>query len=436
MSMSGEIQVRQFYVADKYPAHATITALKNGQLLDVAALDPNGTAVANNSDIMFAVKNNKGGVSLSDAIKSSNVMYAHSKSYSGANRKSVTISDIPVVANELYTVSIPISGYGSLSIENEYIKEGFYKAITGDTVENVVDGLIISLARNFSREQPPANTTTTYTKKGGATVVLQDNLVFEFDKVTTDGTAEISTLTVTVVASEDGTVKVTLNGKDHFPEVTALGATVTSNAAEIAAYIDNLADYEASNVAGLITITATNERAEADLAFDANGVAGIAATAATTTPGVDGTVFGIKISEKDWLPEYYVTGKKSRLFLDFKVDARFPGDSLPTVTNDAGSDGSGTGYQVRNLEYYLLGNRQDSLRGAGYPHNFEAKYDSKLDGTYALLEIGYYDESRDDPMKSKKQITIAMESVADMNLLIAEVNKALLAKGIVVADVA
>ena len=137
----------------------------------------------------------------------------------------------------------------------------------------------------------------------------------------------------------------------------------------------------------------------------------------------------------NWLPNYYVTGKKSRTFLDFKVDARFPGDTLPTVVSIVGSEGVGTGYQVRNMEYYFLGNRQDSFRGIGYPHNFDAEYDSILTNTYHIFEIGYYDESRDEPMKSKKQITIAIDNATDMNAMLVDVNKSLLARGIVVGDV-
>lgn len=329
--MQGEIQTRQFYVPADFPGHATITALRAGTNLDLAALQPDGTAVANDSELVLALKNNKGGITLSDVIKPGNVLYAHSKKTAARVGKTATISAITAIANQLYTVSIPISGYGSLSIENEYIKEGFYKSKTGDTAENIVDGLVQSLARNFSREQPSLGTQTTYTLANASTVKIQDNAVFTFSK-------------------------------------TGTGASAA-----------------------------------------------------------------LVITEKNWLPTYYVTGKKTRTQLDFRVEVRFPGDTLPTIVQTVGVEGTGTGYQVRNMEYYLLGNRQDSFRGAGYPHNFEAVYDSDVTKSYHLLEIGYYDESRDDPMKSKKQITVAIEALADMNLLIAEVNKSLNSTGITVA---
>ena len=330
MSMQGEIQVRNFYLGGAFPAHATISALRAGTNLDLAALKPDGTAVANNSELVIAVKNNKGGITMSDVINPKRVLYAHSKKTVARVGKTATISAITAIANSLYTVSIPIWGYGSLSVENEYIKEGFYKSKTGDTAENIVDGLVQSLARNFAREQPALSTTTTYTLADASTVEIRDNAVFGFSKTG-----------------------------------TGAGAALV-------------------------------------------------------------------ITEKNWLPQYYVTGKKTRTQLDFRVEVRFPGDTLPTVTQSVGVEGIGTGYQVRNMEYYLLGNRQDTFRGAGYPHNFEESYDSDVTKSYHLLEIGYYDESRDDPMKSKKQITIAIEALADMNLLIAEVNKSLLAQGIVV----
>lgn len=433
MSMVGENQVRHFYVAGAFPEHASISALRAGAKLDLAALKPDGSAIANNSEFVLALKNNKGTITLSDVVNPKNVSYAKSIKFAAKTPTVINISDIPVVANKLYTIAIVIAGYGSLSVENEYIKEGFYKSKSTDTVEDIVDGLIQSLARNFHREQPQLGTMTTYTKKGGIDVKIHDNVAFAFSKTALDGAFEVSTITVTAAATVAGTATVSLNGVTVNLPLTA--SDIATNAQEIADAIDALPGYSAvSNGVDKVTITAGVAGAQTDIATFAAGTAtSAAATLAVVTQGAATTDFGIAITEKDWLPEYYVTGKKSKLFLDFKVDVFFPGETLPTVAKTGGVQGSGTGYQVRNMEYYFLGNRQDSMRGMGYPHNFEAVYDSKLDGQYHLIEIGYWDESRDEPMKSKKQITVAIESLADANKLIAEINKSLLATGIVVA---
>lgn len=334
MGMVRENQVRNIFVASDFPGHATISALRAGTNLDLAALKPDGTAVANDSELMLALKNYKGTVTNSDVINPKRVLYANVTAYSAPVAKTATISGITVVEGKLYTVAIAIAGHGSLSVENEYIKEGFYKAKTGDTAENVVDGLIQSLARSFSREPNAPGTTTDYTLANASVVKLVDNVAFTFTK-------------------------------------TGTGASAA-----------------------------------------------------------------LVITEKNWLPEYYVTGKKDRLYLDFRVENRFP--VLPTVAVTEGSEGKGTGYQVRKMEYYLLGNRQDTFRGAGYPHNFEEVYTSDVNANYNIIEIGYYDESRDDPKKSKKQITIAipftdLASNATTNALIAEINKSLTSTGIALA---
>lgn len=335
MSMIGEIQVRNMYVADRYPTLDTVaggtgdintdeTSLHkvlhdDGTNLDILMAQPGGLAIVNNSEFQFVLKNHKGGMTISDAINPKRVTYASSKSYAAPVQKVQTFSAISAVANELYSVRVTIAGFGSLSVENEYIKEAFYKSKTGDDQEAIVDGLIASLNRNFSREQ---------------------------------------------------------------------GSTATTNTG--------------------FTFTKTG---------------------ATTTAA-------LVITEKNWIPAYYVTGKKDRLTMDWRAGFN-GGDFNATDVVTPGSSGNGTGYQTRNMEYYFLGNREDSMRGMGYPHNFDAVYNSDLNGTYQTLEVGYFDEGRDDAqIKSKKQITVVLQSVTHMNLLIAEINKSLLAAGIVIPVVA
>ena len=141
--------------------------------------------------------------------------------------------------------------------------------------------------------------------------------------------------------------------------------------------------------------------------------------------------FGVQITEKStYLSQYYVTGKKTRLNLNYLVNAVGADGIIPTVVDSiAGTPGKGTGYQVRNAEEYLLGNRQDTFRGAGYPHNFPENYDSELDASYNVIDIEYYDEGRDDAqIKSKKQLTIcvkeAVGTVTLANLVKDDINTA------------
>lgn len=329
--MVGENQVRNILVASTFPEHATISALRGGSNGDLAALDSDGTAVVNDSEIMFALKNNQGKVRLSDVIKPANVTSASVIQYAAATKKVVTVNSITVTANKIYSISLIVQGFGSLSVENELVLKGHYKAKTGDNAEDIVDGLIINLSKSIGRQQPTLGTTSNFTKQDTTVVKIADNPWFTLAKSGTDAAA------------------------------------------------------------------------------------------------------AIVITEKAWEANYYVTNKKIRLQLDWDVVCAALDDDTanPTVAvTTAAVAGKGTGYQIRTIEAYLLGNIQDSYRGIGYPHNFDAEYDSTLTGTYNVIELEYFDESRDDPKKSKKQLTIVIPFTnlagnSVTNLIITEINKAL-----------
>ncbi len=326
MALIGELQARNFFLVNT-ATESTLSDVRAGANLNGAIVQDDGTAAAANSDFMLAMVNNKGELTISDKINPANVTYANAIAYSAPVARNFVISAITADANTLYTVSIILSGFGSLSVENEYVKKGFYKAKTGDDAENIVDGLVKSLAKSIAREQPSSPDTFSYTDADSNTLNLPDNYFFSFTK-------------------------------------TGTGASATLTIAE----------------------------------------------------------------KSDWRDKYYVTGKKTNLEIDFHVDADFETD--PTIVETVGSQGAGTGYQVRNLEEYLLGNRADTFRGAGYPHNFEENYDSSLSGTYSIIELAYFDVSRDEPMESKKQITIACPSTTVADALITDLNTALTGTGI------
>lgn len=420
MAFIGENQVRNVYVIGT-STNATMTAVKAGANLNGAVIESDGTAAVAGQEFAIAVKNNKGGITLSDVISPKRVSYAKSVAYKARTLRTDVISNIVPVAEKLYQVRITIAGYGSLSVEDEYTKSGFYKSKAGDSAEDIVDGLVISLSRNLSKDGIADGTFVNYVTNRGVAVSLPQNTVFSVTKAVTGGVKEVSTITVTTGATVAGTGKLLINGKIVDIPLAIGSVTVTGTA--IANAINAYGGFVAVNAAGVVTVTTSNERNDVNIgAFNGNGT-GAVATAVTTTDGVDGTPT-LTIQEKStYLAEYYVTGKKDKLYLDYTVSVAFPGEAKVVTTE--GSIGSGSGYQARNIEYYLLGNRQDSFRTMGFPHNFEAEYDTKLNGTYTMIELGYWDEGRDDPMKSKKQITVLCESSAAANTLIGQLNTVL-----------
>ncbi len=312
MGLAAQNQVRNLFIGKEFPNHATVSALKAGSSGDLAVLSADGSAPALGEKFMVLQKNQKGTIVSSDIINPANVLYAKSIAYKAQTLGQTTISDITVDANTLYTVEVAICGYGSYSPEDEYIKKAFYKAATGDDQEAIVDGLIASLNRNFSREV-------------GSTASYNPN--FSFTK-------------------------------------TGSGATSA-----------------------------------------------------------------LVITEKtDWADNSFDPDTMNRINLDFRVNASF--STLPTITVVNGNAGTGNGKSVAIDEFYLKGERNDYMRNAGYPHNLKNFYDADSSLNYNTVEIGFYEEGRDEAKKSKKSITINIDtsSLADnttTNALITKLNVAL-----------
>jgi hypothetical protein len=310
MGLAGQNQVRHMYVGNAPAATVTdLTTLKSaGVANDLVLLGADGSAVASGGSFKLFSKDALGNIISSDTIKAENVSDVRSVAYTAAVNKAVTISALTVDVNTLYTVNIEIQGHGSLSPEDTYLKQGFYQAVTGNDQEDIVDGLIVSLNRNFKREV-------------GATA--DSNRSFTFSKT---GSGATSALVVTGKADS------------------------------------------------------TN--------FDGD--------------------------------------KKIQVYIDFTVDINC--STYPTVVITAnGSKGVGTGFQIVEMEYFLLGERGDCFRTNGYPFNIVGPdLASNKDGSYDVIEISYFDEGRDEAKKSKKGLTIAVPTAAipnaNVNGVIADLN--------------
>ena len=176
MALGAQQQVRQFYVGLDAPASATIASLQAGSRGDVIFLGADGSTVSAGEDFKLYKKTAKGDIT-SDVVKAANVLSVKSVAGSARTAKVATVTPGATIASgDLYTLEITIQGYGSLSSEDEYVKKAFYKTVVGDDAEAVVDGLITSLNRNFSREvgaSASSNPSFAFAKTGtGATAAL------------------------------------------------------------------------------------------------------------------------------------------------------------------------------------------------------------------------------------------------------------------------
>ena len=308
MGLAGQNQVRHMYVGT--PDVADLAALKAGSANSLVFLSSDSTAVGAGKDFKLFQKDALGNVISSDTIKADNVKHAKSVAYEAPVDKKVTISALTVNANSLYTVNIEIDQHGSLSQEDTYLKQGYYKAGSADDQEAIVDGLIASLNRNFSREVGATASTNPY---------------FTFSK--------------------------------------------TGSGASAALVIEGKTDLSK---------------------FDAN--------------------------------------KHIKVVDSFKVDISCESREGISLTTVEGSAGKGTGVQVMEMEYFLLGERGDTYRTNGYPHNLVGpELVSNKNGTYNLIEIAYHDEGRDEAKKSNKGLTIAIPFTnlagnSEINAAIADLN--------------
>lgn len=309
MALSAQQQVRHLYVAESVSGAAASSAVDTDKEVGIASA--NGLAPAAGVDFKV-YSQSEGGSIASPIVKADKVSYAKSVQYVAPTLGVATVATLAApVAGTLYSVSVTITGYGSLSPEDEYVKKAFYQAVTGDDQEAVVDGLILALNRNFSRE---VGSNATY------------NPYFAFSKT---GSAASAQLVIT-------------------------------------------------------------ERA-------------------------------------DWTAKYWKVGKKDTLTLPFHVHVTTSIGEAVTAAIVPSSEGIGQGKQIASMEWYLKGERNDFYREAGYPHNFDNTYDSDKAANYNIVEIGYYQEGRDEAKKSLSQITIACKTTGlanntETNKLVTDLN--------------
>jgi len=143
---------------------------------ELGVFSKDGTAVAAGKEFVVAQKT-ADGVFVSDVIKPDTV-----KSYgvaADAPEVAKVVEVTPpttITAGSDYILRIHIFEHGSLSVEDTYIKFATFRPATGADAEDVVDGLIASLNRNFARDPkstPTSNPLFTFTKSGtGASAKL------------------------------------------------------------------------------------------------------------------------------------------------------------------------------------------------------------------------------------------------------------------------
>ena len=120
----------------------------------------------------------------------------------------------------------------------------------------------------------------------------------------------------------------------------------------------------------------------------------------------------LTITEKDWILEDFRVGLRTQdqLLWNFEIQGTDAVMANVTKTSTAPVFPTGQGYQVIELERYLVGHRAETTELLDSTLGFGRKYDTDINATYYMLDLKYFDVSRDSEKHSDKMLTIVSES--------------------------
>jgi hypothetical protein len=137
----------------------------------------------------------------------------------------------------------------------------------------------------------------------------------------------------------------------------------------------------------------------------------IAGTDAKTNKYFTITVAGsvLTIEEKDWILEDFRVGIRTQDQLMWNAEVMVPADENEadnvTKADVPQTYAKGQGYQIIELERYLVGHRAE-FETRDITLSLGRGYDTDINAQYYVLEMKYFDVSRDDPKHSDKMLTL------------------------------
>src|SRR5690606_13715877 len=118
----------------------------------------------------------------------------------------------------------------------------------------------------------------------------------------------------------------------------------------------------------------------------------------------------LTIAEKNWILEDFRVGLRTmdQLMWNAEITGGTAAVANTTKTVTAPVFAKGQGYQIIELERYLVGHRAE-FETKDITLSFGRQYDTDINKTYYVLDMKYFDISRDDPKHSDKMLTIVSE---------------------------
>jgi len=123
----------------------------------------------------------------------------------------------------------------------------------------------------------------------------------------------------------------------------------------------------------------------------------------------------LSIQEKDWILDDFRVGLKSndQLMWNFEIQGEEADDNI-TKDETPGTFAKGQGYQMMELERYLVGHRAE-FEGRTTTLSFGRDYDTNTGTEYYVVDLKYFDISRDSAKHSDKMITVVSSDLTTIN---------------------
>lgn len=127
----------------------------------------------------------------------------------------------------------------------------------------------------------------------------------------------------------------------------------------------------------------------------------------------------LTITEKDWILDGYVTGLKTMDQIMWNAEIASSNETAMAgiaKTATAPVFANGQGYQMKELERYLVGHRQE-VDNYDVTLGFNRPSEITLASDYYVYDISYFDLPRDNPHRSKKQLTLVSTDQSDIEAI-------------------
>lgn len=372
--MPSQKPIRDLIVIDAVASETTINSfLDTADALEGRVLKADGSASPTGEEsFKIVAKRKDGNLKVSEVVNTKKVTRLTKTEPKTDVNRSYSI-EIPsgITAGELLRISIVLSNWGSLSMDNEYFKYGNYKVFSTDSIEDIANGLLTSLSNNFEKEQPK-----TFKR---VSVKKYNAVSFSSKAAAVSGKSSLT----------DG----------ELLEITGTGAGVYRVVDKTASTFDAI-------VSGMIGTQGT-------LMLPTNPLF-------TFTKTGSGDSCRIVITE---VPQPQVVGKKPGRHLEFYVTSSFTENITFTnrVINPCG------GKTLKELEWFCAGNTGDIYREMGFPYNLPPmELGIEESASYYVINLGYYNgDGRSNAVsKSPRDVQIAIKDKAAANTILQQITTA------------